>query len=118
MAAFPAGAPRAALRLQAVREEDAGLYGCQALGEAGIAFDSTVLHVGCKSCCLLPRARDSSPALLSGSAPLCCFPRLPSREVLVLGTNGRKPGRNSKLWEDAGGSASGKRQGSCFCTET
>ncbi|XP_014111826.1 PREDICTED: hemicentin-2 [Pseudopodoces humilis] len=46
MATFPAGAQRAVLRLQAVREEDAGHYGCQALGEAGIAFDSTVLHVG------------------------------------------------------------------------
>lgn len=50
VAAFPAGSQRAVLRLQAVREEDAGLYGCRALGEAGIASDSTVLHVGCKSC--------------------------------------------------------------------
>ncbi|OWK59760.1 Hemicentin-2 [Lonchura striata] len=46
LAAFPAGGPRAALRLQALREEDAGLYGCQALGEAGTAFDTTMLHVG------------------------------------------------------------------------
>ncbi|XP_041262809.1 hemicentin-2 isoform X2 [Onychostruthus taczanowskii] len=46
VAAFPAGSQRALLRLQAVRQEDAGLYGCQALGEAGVALDSTVLHVG------------------------------------------------------------------------
>ncbi|XP_071310090.1 hemicentin-2 isoform X1 [Agelaius tricolor] len=46
LAAFPAGSQRAVLRLQAVREEDAGLYGCRALGEAGTASDSTVLHVG------------------------------------------------------------------------
>ncbi|RMB93417.1 hypothetical protein DUI87_30112 [Hirundo rustica rustica] len=46
MATFPAGTQRAVLRLQAVREEDAGRYGCRALGQAGIAFDSTVLHVG------------------------------------------------------------------------
>uniref|UniRef100_A0A8U8C9F5 Uncharacterized protein n=1 Tax=Geospiza parvula TaxID=87175 RepID=A0A8U8C9F5_GEOPR len=46
LAAFPAGSQRALLRLQAVREEDAGLYSCRALGEAGIVSDSTVLHVG------------------------------------------------------------------------
>ncbi|XP_039576204.1 hemicentin-2 [Passer montanus] len=46
VAAFPAGSQRAVLRLQAVRQEDAGLYGCQALGEAGVALDSTALHVG------------------------------------------------------------------------
>ncbi|XP_063265782.1 hemicentin-2 isoform X3 [Prinia subflava] len=46
VATFPAGTQRAVLRLQAVQEEDAGHYGCQALGQAGIAFDSTLLHVG------------------------------------------------------------------------
>ncbi|XP_039417870.1 hemicentin-2 [Corvus cornix cornix] len=46
MAAFPAGTQRAVLRLQAVRQEDAGRYDCEALGEAGVALDSTVLHVG------------------------------------------------------------------------
>ncbi|XP_042642365.1 hemicentin-2 [Tyto alba] len=46
VAAFPAGTQRAVLRLQAVREEDAGRYGCEALGEAGVAFHSTVLDVG------------------------------------------------------------------------
>ncbi|CAM9699604.1 unnamed protein product [Bubo scandiacus] len=46
VAAFPPGTQRAVLRLQAVREEDAGRYVCEALGEAGIAFDSTVLEVG------------------------------------------------------------------------
>ncbi|XP_062361457.1 hemicentin-2 [Cinclus cinclus] len=46
VATFPAGTQRAVLRLQAAREEDAGRYGCQALGQAGTAFDSTVLHVG------------------------------------------------------------------------
>uniref|UniRef100_A0A8C5U7P8 Ig-like domain-containing protein n=1 Tax=Malurus cyaneus samueli TaxID=2593467 RepID=A0A8C5U7P8_9PASS len=46
MATFPAGTRRAVLRLQAVREEDSGRYGCEALGEDGIAFDSTELHVG------------------------------------------------------------------------
>lgn len=50
MATFPAGTQRAVLRLQAVREEDTGTYGCHALGPAGTAFDSTVLHVGCESC--------------------------------------------------------------------
>uniref|UniRef100_A0A8U8BUV7 Uncharacterized protein n=1 Tax=Geospiza parvula TaxID=87175 RepID=A0A8U8BUV7_GEOPR len=42
LAAFPAGSQRALLRLQAVREEDAGLYSCRALGEAGIVSDSTL----------------------------------------------------------------------------
>ncbi|KAM7087896.1 LOW QUALITY PROTEIN: hemicentin-2 [Ciconia maguari] len=46
VAAFPAGTQHAVLRLQAVREEDAGQYICEALGEAGVAFDSTVLDVG------------------------------------------------------------------------
>ncbi|XP_040387830.1 hemicentin-2 isoform X3 [Cygnus olor] len=46
VAAFPAGSQRGVLRLQAVREEDAGPYTCQAHGEAGNAFASTVLDVG------------------------------------------------------------------------
>ncbi|XP_061867610.1 hemicentin-2 [Colius striatus] len=46
VATFPAGTQRAMLRLQAVQEEDAGQYSCQALGEAGVAVDSTVLDVG------------------------------------------------------------------------
>ncbi|KAK4811635.1 hypothetical protein QYF61_022728 [Mycteria americana] len=46
VAAFPPGTQHAVLRLQAVREEDAGQYICEALGEAGVAFDSTVLDVG------------------------------------------------------------------------
>ncbi|XP_026716212.1 hemicentin-2 [Athene cunicularia] len=46
VAAFPPGTQRAVLRLQAVQEEDAGQYVCEALGEAGVAFDSTVLEVG------------------------------------------------------------------------
>uniref|UniRef100_A0A8C8B466 Ig-like domain-containing protein n=1 Tax=Otus sunia TaxID=257818 RepID=A0A8C8B466_9STRI len=46
VAAFPPSTQRAVLRLQAVREEDAGRYVCEALGEAGVAFDSTVLEVG------------------------------------------------------------------------
>ncbi|KAM6110387.1 LOW QUALITY PROTEIN: hemicentin-2 [Pterocles gutturalis] len=46
VAAFPPGTQRAVLRLQAVQEEDAGLYVCEALGEAGVAFDNTVLDVG------------------------------------------------------------------------
>lgn len=48
VAAFPAGSQRGVLRLQAVREEDAGPYTCQARGEAGDAFASTVLDVGCE----------------------------------------------------------------------
>ncbi|XP_069729285.1 hemicentin-2 [Phaenicophaeus curvirostris] len=43
---FAPSTQRAVLRLQAVREEDAGRYVCKALGEAGTAFDSTVLDVG------------------------------------------------------------------------
>nr|XP_047909504.1 hemicentin-2 [Anser cygnoides] len=46
VAAFPAGSQRGVLRLQAVREEDAGPYTCQARGKAGDAFASTVLDVG------------------------------------------------------------------------
>ncbi|NXN24555.1 HMCN2 protein, partial [Nycticryphes semicollaris] len=46
VAAFPPGTQRAILRLQAVREEDAGQYVCEALGEAGVASDVTVLDVG------------------------------------------------------------------------
>ncbi|XP_056361302.1 LOW QUALITY PROTEIN: hemicentin-2 [Oenanthe melanoleuca] len=46
VARFPAGTQRAVLRLQAARDEDSGLYGCQALGQAGTAFHSTLLHVG------------------------------------------------------------------------
>ncbi|XP_009950773.1 PREDICTED: LOW QUALITY PROTEIN: hemicentin-2, partial [Leptosomus discolor] len=46
VATFPLGTQRAVLRLQAVREEDVGQYVCEALSEAGIAFDSTVLDVG------------------------------------------------------------------------
>ncbi|KAM6372038.1 LOW QUALITY PROTEIN: hemicentin-2 [Pluvialis apricaria] len=46
VATFPPGTQRAILRLQAVREEDAGRYVCEALGEDGIAFDDTVLDVG------------------------------------------------------------------------
>ncbi|XP_074779784.1 hemicentin-2 [Athene noctua] len=46
VAAFPPGTQRAVLRLQAVQEEDAGQYVCEALSEAGVAFDSTVLEVG------------------------------------------------------------------------
>lgn len=53
VAVFPSGTQRAVLRLQAVREEDAGQYVCEALGEAGITFDDTVLDVGCKSLLLL-----------------------------------------------------------------
>lgn len=70
MATFPAGTQRAVLRLQAAREEDAGHYGCQALGQAGTAFDSTVLHVGCKSCCISPSAFPllSFPAQLPSAA--------------------------------------------------
>ena len=60
VAAFPPGTQRAALRLQAVREEDAGRYVCEALGEAGVAFDGTVLDVGCKSLPLLLGATESS----------------------------------------------------------
>lgn len=48
MAAFPAGSQRGVLRLQAVQEEDAGPYTCQAHGEAGDASASTVLDVGCE----------------------------------------------------------------------
>ncbi|KAM9594340.1 hemicentin-2 isoform 4-T4 [Morphnus guianensis] len=46
VATFPPGTQRAVLRLQALREEDAGQYVCEALGEAGVAFDGTVLDVG------------------------------------------------------------------------
>ncbi|XP_071430396.1 hemicentin-2 [Pithys albifrons albifrons] len=46
MATFPPGTQRAVLRLQEVREEDAGQFGCEALSEAGVAFDSTLLDVG------------------------------------------------------------------------
>ncbi|NWS40494.1 HMCN1 protein, partial [Probosciger aterrimus] len=46
VATFPPGTQRAVLRLQAVREEDAGRYGCEGLSEAGVAFDSTELDVG------------------------------------------------------------------------
>ncbi|XP_065504896.1 hemicentin-2 isoform X1 [Caloenas nicobarica] len=46
VAAFPPGTQRAVLRLQAVREEDAGRYVCEALGEAGVAFNGTELDVG------------------------------------------------------------------------
>ncbi|NXP11725.1 HMCN2 protein, partial [Thinocorus orbignyianus] len=46
VAAFPPGTQRAILRLQAVREEDAGQYICEALGEAGVTFDVAVLDVG------------------------------------------------------------------------
>ncbi|NXK72500.1 HMCN2 protein, partial [Amazona guildingii] len=46
VATFPPGTQRAVLRLQAVREEDAGQYGCEGLSEAGVAFDSTELDVG------------------------------------------------------------------------
>ncbi|KAM8995979.1 hemicentin-2 isoform 2-T2 [Ara ararauna] len=46
VATFPPGTQRAVLRLQAVREEDAGRYDCEGLSEAGVAFDSTELDVG------------------------------------------------------------------------
>nr|XP_010300774.1 PREDICTED: hemicentin-2 [Balearica regulorum gibbericeps] len=46
VAAFPPGTQRAILRLQAVREEDAGRYVCKALSDADVTFDSTVLDVG------------------------------------------------------------------------
>ncbi|XP_068513036.1 hemicentin-2 isoform X2 [Anas acuta] len=46
VAVFPAGSQRGVLRLQAVQEEDAGPYTCQARGEAGDASASTVLDVG------------------------------------------------------------------------
>ncbi|KAM6400073.1 hemicentin-2 [Rhynochetos jubatus] len=46
VAAFPPGTQRAVLRLQAVQEEDAGQYTCEALSKAGVAFDSTELDVG------------------------------------------------------------------------
>ncbi|XP_049688139.1 hemicentin-2 [Accipiter gentilis] len=46
VATFPPGTQHAVLRLQALREEDAGQYVCEALGEAGVAFDGTVLDVG------------------------------------------------------------------------
>ncbi|XP_054077069.1 hemicentin-2 isoform X2 [Rissa tridactyla] len=46
VAVLPRGTQRAVLRLQAVREEDAGQYVCEALGEAGVAFNNTVLDVG------------------------------------------------------------------------
>ncbi|XP_065551612.1 hemicentin-2 [Lathamus discolor] len=46
VATFLPGTQRAVLRLQAVREEDAGRYGCEGLSEAGVAFDSTELDVG------------------------------------------------------------------------
>ncbi|XP_010176901.1 PREDICTED: hemicentin-2, partial [Mesitornis unicolor] len=46
VAAFPPGTQRAVLRLQAVQEEDAGRYVCEALGEASVAFNDTVLDVG------------------------------------------------------------------------
>lgn len=50
MATFPAGTRRAALQLQAVQEEDAGHFVCQALGEAGTASHGTLLDVGCEFC--------------------------------------------------------------------
>ncbi|KAM9176553.1 hemicentin-2 [Mergus octosetaceus] len=46
VAAFPAGSQRGVLWLQAVREEDAGPYTCQAHSEAGDTVASTVLDVG------------------------------------------------------------------------
>ncbi|XP_054704630.1 hemicentin-2 isoform X1 [Grus americana] len=46
VAAFPPGTQRAILRLQAVREEDAGRYVCEALSNADVTFDGTVLDVG------------------------------------------------------------------------
>lgn len=104
MATFPPGTQRAVLRLQALREEDAGQYVCEALGEAGVAFDSTVLDVGCKSLPLLLGATEHSslspPLSLPGSAPACCFPRFllppapvfPSMGVSVLSTSRLKPG--------------------------
>ncbi|XP_030317358.1 hemicentin-2 [Calypte anna] len=46
VAAFPAGTRRAILRLQAVRERDAGSYICQARGESGTASEGTALDVG------------------------------------------------------------------------
>lgn len=71
VAAFPAGTQRAVLRLQAVREEDAGQYVCEALGEAGVTFDDTVLDVGCKSLLLLLELSPllTLPAQLSLVAP-------------------------------------------------
>ncbi|XP_068012089.1 LOW QUALITY PROTEIN: hemicentin-2 [Melanerpes formicivorus] len=46
LATFPAGTQRAALRLQAVQEEDAGQFVCQAQGEVGTASHGTLLRVG------------------------------------------------------------------------
>uniref|UniRef100_A0A8C6YKX8 Ig-like domain-containing protein n=1 Tax=Nothoprocta perdicaria TaxID=30464 RepID=A0A8C6YKX8_NOTPE len=46
VAASPGGARHGALRLQAVRQEDAGEYECEALSEAGAASRRVLLRVG------------------------------------------------------------------------
>lgn len=107
VAVFPAGTQRAVLRLQAVREEDAGQYVCEALSDAGVTFDVTVLDVGCKSLLLLlgptehsslspPFSPRLSSCLLLPKAALAPAPGFPSAGVSVLSTSRVKPGGISK----------------------
>uniref|UniRef100_A0A663F3C8 Ig-like domain-containing protein n=1 Tax=Aquila chrysaetos chrysaetos TaxID=223781 RepID=A0A663F3C8_AQUCH len=70
VATFPPGTQRAVLRLQALREEDAGRYVCEALGEAGVAFDGTVLDVG--SAPHFPEPLGDTAVEVGGSVSLLC----------------------------------------------
>ncbi|XP_050570610.1 hemicentin-2 [Cygnus atratus] len=107
VAAFPAGSQRGVLRLQVVREEDAGPYTCQARGEAGDAFASTVLDVGSaphfpeplgdleveigESVTLLCRAEGSPPLWVAWSRqdgkPVVHQHGLPGAELLINGAS-------------------------------
>lgn len=90
MAAFPPGTQRAVLRLQGVREEDAGRYVCEALGEAGVAFNDTELDVGCKSLPPLLGFHCSLPQLLLAASQASSCPQLsgfPSTGVSVVSTS-------------------------------
>lgn len=89
MAAFPPGTQRAVLRLQAVREEDAGWYVCEALGEAGVTFNGTELDVGCKSLPPLLGFRCCPSQLPLAASQVSCtqLSGFPSVGVSVLSTS-------------------------------
>lgn len=117
---LPRGTQRAVLRLQAVREEDAGQYVCEALGEAGVAFNNTVLDVGCKSLPLLFDATEHSSLSplrsLPAQLPLTAFQGsslAPSSQISQRGGVSAqyklKPGGISKGQEERRGSRSGRR---------
>lgn len=119
VATFPPGTQRAVLRLQAVREEDAGRYSCEGLSEAGVAFDSTVLDVGGKCLPLLSCPTEPTSLLpLQAHLPLAAFQGSSCPQFLGFAAWEQTQYKQADAWQDFRGLGGWMRLSHCQKTST